>query len=97
LTFPKVDEPNVKFVAWTTTPWTLPSNLALCVHPEFDYVKVKDEKTGDFYILAECRLSELYPKKTGFSIVEKFKGVTLRGIKYVPLFTYFEKLFPNAF
>lgn len=61
-------------MAWTTTPWTLPSNLALCVHPEFDYVKVKDKKTGDFYILAEVRLSEVYKKKDEYEIVEKMKG-----------------------
>lgn len=56
VTFPIVDKPDTKLVAWTTTPWTLPTNLALCVHPEFDYVKLKDKKTGDFYILAECRI-----------------------------------------
>ena len=39
--FPLDDEPDVNIIAWTTTPWTLPSNLALCVHPELDYVKVK--------------------------------------------------------
>jgi len=40
VSFPLVDEPDVMALAWTTTPWTLPSNLALCVHPAFDYVKV---------------------------------------------------------
>lgn len=39
--FPMDDDPNVNIIAWTTTPWTLPSNLALCVHPDLDYVKVK--------------------------------------------------------
>ena len=41
ITFPLDDEPGVSMIAWTTTPWTLPSNLALCVHPELQYVKVK--------------------------------------------------------
>lgn len=41
--FPLVEEENVALIAWTTTPWTLPSNLALCVNPEFIYVKVKGE------------------------------------------------------
>jgi len=41
--FPLVDEPDVQLVAWTTTPWTLPSNLTLCVHPDLIYVKVKSE------------------------------------------------------
>lgn len=44
VTFPLVSDPNVKFLAWTTTPWTLPSNLALAVNPDFVYVKVKDLK-----------------------------------------------------
>ena len=43
VTFPMVEDPDTKFVAWTTTPWTLPSNLALIVHPDFDYVKVWDK------------------------------------------------------
>ena len=40
VSFPLDEDPNVKMIAWTTTPWTLPSNLALCVHPELTYVKV---------------------------------------------------------
>ena len=40
VSFPLLDEPNTSLLAWTTTPWTLPSNLGLCVHPAFDYVKV---------------------------------------------------------
>lgn len=46
VTFPIKNDPETKFLAWTTTPWTLPSNLALAVNPEFDYVKIKDKKTG---------------------------------------------------
>lgn len=44
ITFPLVNDPNVKLVAWTTTPWTLPSNLALAVNADLDYVKIKDLK-----------------------------------------------------
>jgi isoleucyl-tRNA synthetase len=46
VSFPLVSDPSVGLLAWTTTPWTLPSNLALCVHPELDYVKIRDKKTG---------------------------------------------------
>ena len=85
---------DTKFVAWTTTPWTLPSNLALAVNPEFDYVKIKDLQTGELYILAECRLHDLYPKpkdgKDNHVVLEKFKGKTLENIEYVPLFDNFE-------
>lgn len=56
LTFPLIDEPNVSFIAWTTTPWTLPSNLALAINPEFVYVKIHDEEKDKVYILAENRL-----------------------------------------
>ena len=55
-----MNDPHVQFIAWTTTPWTLPSNLALAVHPDFDYVKFKDLASGKIYIVASCRLDELY-------------------------------------
>ncbi len=42
--FPLVEDPSVSFIAWTTTPWTLPSNLALAVNPNFVYVKISDEE-----------------------------------------------------
>ena len=64
VSFPLVKDPNVKFLVWTTTPWTLPSNLALAVNPNFDYLKVKDLKRNEIFILAECRLAAFYkPKK----------------------------------
>ena len=62
ITFPLLKDPEVKLVAWTTTPWTLPSNLAIAVNPSFDYVKIKDLKKNEIYILAESRLGELYGK-----------------------------------
>ncbi|KAK1257396.1 Valine--tRNA ligase [Acorus gramineus] len=62
--FPLVDDPdNASLVAWTTTPWTLPSNLAICVNPNMVYVKVRDKSTGSVYIVAESRLSQLPSKK----------------------------------
>ena len=50
ISFPLVKDPDVKMIAWTTTPWTLPSNLALAVNPDFDYVKLKDKKLGEVII-----------------------------------------------
>lgn len=41
VSFPLVNEPETSFLAWTTTPWTLPSNVALCVNPDFDYIKIR--------------------------------------------------------
>lgn len=60
INFPVVGKENVYLLAWTTTPWTLPTNLALCVHENFDYVRVKDLKTGKEYVLAEKRLCQIY-------------------------------------
>ncbi|XVF08373.1 hypothetical protein REPUB_Repub06bG0221000 [Reevesia pubescens] len=62
--FPVVGDPdNAAFVAWTTTPWTLPSNLALCVNSNFVYVKVRNKYSGKIYVVAESRLSELPTEK----------------------------------
>ncbi|OGV36223.1 MAG: isoleucine--tRNA ligase [Lentisphaerae bacterium GWF2_45_14] len=84
--FQSADTPDEFFLAWTTTPWTLPSNLALAAGPDIDYVKVKD---GDsYYILAAARLDEYY-KKEKPEIVSRFKGKELEGRKYLPLFPYF--------
>lgn len=93
--FPLVNDPNTKLLAWTTTPWTLPSNLALCVNPEFEYVKILDEKTGVNYILLEGLLTTLYknPKKEKYKIVERIKGSDLKGLEYEPLFDYFADKF----
>jgi isoleucyl-tRNA synthetase len=62
ISFPLVEDPNVKFMVWTTTPWTLPSNLALAVKADMDYVKIKDKKRDETFILAECRLPAIYGK-----------------------------------
>lgn len=94
ITFPMVDEPETSFIAWTTTPWTLPSNLALAINPEFTYVKIRDDEKNVVYILAEVRLQ--YALKQAnikkHTILEKIKGELLVGKKYIPLFNYFEHL-----
>jgi isoleucyl-tRNA synthetase len=84
-----LNDKDVKFVAWTTTPWTLPSNLAIAVNPEFDYVKLKDNDTNEVYILAECRIKALYKKEDMYEVLSKMKGKELAGIEYVPLFDYY--------
>ncbi|XP_033114615.1 isoleucine--tRNA ligase, cytoplasmic-like [Anneissia japonica] len=90
--FPLDDDPNVSVIAWTTTPWTLPSNLALCVHPQLDYVKIKHVKDDKVYIMMEARLGALFKKENEYEILERFKGSTLKGKKYKPLFNYFLEL-----
>ena len=87
--FKATDEANTYFLAWTTTPWTLPSNLALAVGPDIDYVKVKDG--DDYFILAESRLASYYKTELP-EIISRCKGSDLQGRKYVPLFDYFADL-----
>lgn len=90
VTFPLTTDPNTMLLAWTTTPWTLPSNLALAVGTEIDYVKIKDRKSGVFYILAQARLPAYFKNPEEYELVETFKGKILAGKQYVPLFSYFE-------
>lgn len=102
VSFPLEEDANTFLIAWTTTPWTLPSNLALCVNPDMEYITVLDAKTSRHYIFAEARLDEVYKnhakeKTPPFSIVSKCKGTDLAGKKYVPLFPYFLEKEPNAF
>lgn len=78
--FKKKNE-NVYFLAWTTTPWTLPSNVALCVNPDEDYVKVVQ---GDYtYILASALVETVL--KEDYTVLETYKGKELEGIEYEPL------------
>jgi isoleucyl-tRNA synthetase len=63
VSFPIIDDPdNAAFLAWTTTPWTLPSNLALCVHPTLTYVRLRDAKTKAVYIVSTNRIVQLFNK-----------------------------------
>ena len=81
------DEKNTSFLAWTTTPWTLPSNLALSVGPRVEYVKIRD---GDeFFILAKSRLGAYYKDGAAVEVIWTKPGSELGGIAYEPLFPYF--------
>ena len=84
------------FLIWTTTPWTLPANLAVCVGPDLDYVAVRDVKEGSVYVLAAARLDAYYKKKDEYEVVARFKGSELKGWTYEPLFPYLAGE-PNAF
>lgn len=95
VSFPLLEDPETNLLAWTTTPWTLPSHTGLAVHPDFEYIKIKDEASGKNYILLEELLRTLYkdPKKAKFKILEKIKGKDLKGKRYQPLFDYFYEEF----
>ena len=75
---------NEYFLAWTTTPWTLPSNVALCVNPSLEYVKVRQ---GDaYYYLAEGMAEEVLG--SDYEIIEKYVGKDLERMEYEPLFPF---------
>ncbi|KAJ2013960.1 isoleucine--tRNA ligase [Coemansia sp. S680] len=96
--FPLRNDPTVSLIAFTTTPWTLPSNCALCVNPDFEYIKIKDGETGNFYILLESCLGSLYKnlKTAKFEIVEKIKAADLIGLEYEPLFDFYKSELKEA-
>ena len=99
VTFPLVDEPSTNLIAWTTTPWTLPSNLACAVNPDFIYLKVLDEEKEKVYLIAEARLKDVL-KQTNIKkhkILEKIKGKELVGKKYTPLFNYMDHMKETSF
>ncbi|MFQ5600884.1 MAG: isoleucine--tRNA ligase [Candidatus Krumholzibacteriia bacterium] len=75
------------FLAWTTTPWTLPSNLALAVGEDIPYVRVLDD--GEEYVLARDRVSVYWKNPEDVEVLESFGGRRLHGMAYEPLFPYF--------
>ena len=79
----------VHILAWTTTPWTLPSNMALAVHRDVDYVCARSHKDGKIYLLAEP-LFERYFSKDQDEVVKTLKGEALVGLRYEPLFAFFK-------
>lgn len=80
--FKSTDQPDTYFLAWTTTPWTLPSNVCLCVNGDVEYVKVKKDDVS--YILAEALAEKLLGEE--IVIQQKYKGKDLVGMHYEPLF-----------
>lgn len=95
VSFPILNEgkPTDKhLLAWTTTPWTLPSNLALCCNADLDYVEVEEAKTKAVYICLKSRLEFVFKKnyQATHKIIRELKGSELKGLEYVPLFEYFK-------
>ncbi len=87
---------NASALIWTTTPWTLPSNLAICAGPNVDYVALNDVEAGRVFLLAEARVSAYYKKEEEYEILKSFKGAELKGLKYEPIFDFFADN-PNSF
>ncbi|MFA5935630.1 MAG: isoleucine--tRNA ligase [Patescibacteria group bacterium] len=89
-------EEKTYLLAWTTTPWTLPANVAIAAHPDLMYVKVEITATGETLIFAEARMSdvlkEYYPlasdSEVPFEVLTRMKGSDLEGMRYEPLYSY---------
>lgn len=86
--FKLMDEDDAYLTAWTTTPWTLPSNLAICVGSEIDYAKVRDVETGQLLYMAEERMHD-YGDRHNLELMGIYKGAELVGRSYEPIFPYF--------
>ena len=81
------DAENEYILAWTTTPWTLPSNVALCVNPAETYVKVKMKEDGTVYYMAEALCNTVLGEDS-YEVLESFTGKELEYKEYEPLFDY---------
>jgi isoleucyl-tRNA synthetase len=86
----------VSILAWTTTPWTLPGNLALCVGPEIEYRLIRENATGERYVIASERVGGCFKSDVEHATLSTFPGRELAGVRYEPLFPYFAEQ-PNAF
>jgi len=84
--FPLVDKPDTSLLVWTTTPWTLPANVAVAAHPDVDYVTVERENKEKI-ILAKNLVEKVF-RDEQVKVVDSFKGKKLKGMKYKPLFTF---------
>jgi isoleucyl-tRNA synthetase len=87
---PLVDKPGTSLLVWTTTPWTLPANVAVAAHPDVDYVTVErnlPEGGTERLILAKALVEKVF-RGEEVKVVESFKGKALKGRKYQPLFTF---------
>ena len=91
---------TIYLLIWTTTPWTLPENLAICAGASIDYVAVRDltDDARPIYVMAKARLPHIFKKEEQYEIVAEFKGSALKGVQYEPMFPYFaEKRAEGAF
>lgn len=90
--FPLIDDPKTSLVVWTTTPWTLPSNMFAAVHPEIEYAYCADEESGEQFIVAAALAASLAEKmKRTWSVTRTVKGSELVGKHYQPPMDYYSR------
>ena len=85
----QLEDEDACLAAWTTTPWTLPANLAMCVNAGEDYVKVRDAEAERSFYLAAARLDAYRKRHSSLTVESYLKGSALVGRRYRPLFDYF--------
>jgi len=101
--FPGLEkDKKLYFLVWTTTPWTLPSNLAIAVKDDISYVIVETDfsdkkKEKAYYIIAKDLLERYFPDKKNRKVIKTIKGKELENLSYVPLFDYFKDEVKNSF
>lgn len=90
LRFPLVDEPGTSLLVWTTTPWTLPGNVAIAANPEVEYVTIErtlPDGGSERLILAKSLLQQVFGDES-VKVLDSYRGKRLRGKRYHPLFTF---------
>ncbi len=97
LEVPEAEGLTPYILIWTTTPWTLPSNLMVCAGPDLDYVLLRDGQTTDAYLMAKNRVASLFKKPEDYTVLREFKGSEIKGLRYEPIFPYFAERHPNDF
>jgi len=86
----KLDGKDVYALSWTTTPWTLPSNLGLTVNPKLTYAFVRDKKDKIIYLIGKDIIQNFYKDKSNYEILKEVNGKELEGKEYEPLFDYYK-------
>jgi isoleucyl-tRNA synthetase len=81
---------NVYALAWTTTPWTLPSNLGLTVNPKLKYVYLEDKKDKTIFLMGKDVIKNFYKDEKDYNILKEVSGKELEGKEYEPLFDYYK-------
>mgnify|MGYP005983764963 FL=1 len=87
---------GASLLVWTTTPWTLPSNLTACVNAALQYALFEQVSTGKRYIMLESRIETIFPPED-YKILNTFPGKELKGLRYIPPFPFFAHLKDKGF
>lgn len=95
--FRLVEYPKISFLVWTTTPWTLSANLAICLSSKLNYVLISENSTDNLYILAEECVSTYFKKENEYQKVCNFSQKDLEGVKYEPMYSIYQHEYHHAF